>query len=89
MDVRMLATDVCYTVANWLCYLADKIEPKTLWQPTTLNGKPVSATNTLVFKAGERGRILGPDGLWHELHAQEFDWRAIQRDWRTQMEPPS
>lgn len=73
MGIRMLATEVLYTVANWLCYLADKLEPV---KPTTLNGEPVSATGPLIFKAGERGRILGPDGLWHELHAQEFDWQA-------------
>jgi hypothetical protein len=73
MGIRMLATEALYWVANQCCYLADKIEPK-LWQPTTLNGQPVSATNTLIFGVGERGRILGPDGMWHEVGAQEFPW---------------
>lgn len=70
-----MLSELLYGIANRLCIWADKLEPReTLWQPSTLNGEPVSAMNTVVFSAGERGRVLGADGMWHEVHAQDFAW---------------
>ncbi len=75
MTVRKLVIEALYTAANQCCIAADWLTPRP--RPMSMFFNDGDAIG-LFYEADECVRVLGPDGFWHEVPVEQWDWTTVE-----------